>query len=68
MSSYYSRLTKVINNHSFDEDTRDTAYYLRAAVSRNDFDPDTVEEFLDRVHGWDNNCDQRIHIPHHRRR
>ena len=66
--SYYSRLTRIINDYSYDEDTRDTAYALRTDVANDDYDEDTVEEFLDRVHSWNNNRGQRIHIPHHRRR
>ena len=66
--SYYSRLTRIINDYSYDEDTRDTAYALRVDVANDDYDEDTVEEFLNRVHTWDNNCGQRIKIPHHRRR
>lgn len=66
--SYYDRLTRIINDYSYDEDTRDTAYSLRVDVENDDYDEDTVEEFLDRVHSWNNNRNRRIRIPNHKRR
>lgn len=68
MNSYYDRLTRIINDYSYDEDDRNTAYGLRVDVANNDFDPDTVRAFLNRVHSWNNNRGQRIRIPHHKRR